>query len=76
MNRGNGPVIIGVLLQDKNDYEGLLDRVLLTRAIFQLMIIKPYTHYLFKKSSRMMREPFLYYSLLICYSNSLFWNSV
>lgn len=27
MNRGNGPVIIGVLLQDKNDYEGLLDRV-------------------------------------------------
>ncbi|EAF3662769.1 threonine ammonia-lyase [Listeria monocytogenes] len=27
VNRGNGPVIIGVLLQDKNDYEGLLDRV-------------------------------------------------
>ncbi|EFR2859660.1 threonine ammonia-lyase [Listeria monocytogenes] len=26
-NRGNGPVIIGVLLQDKNDYEGLLERV-------------------------------------------------
>ncbi|EAG1156737.1 threonine ammonia-lyase, partial [Listeria monocytogenes] len=24
VNRGNGPVIIGVLLQDKNDYEGLL----------------------------------------------------
>lgn len=27
VNRGNGPVIIGVLLQDKNDYEGLLERV-------------------------------------------------
>ncbi|RJY79381.1 threonine ammonia-lyase [Listeria monocytogenes] len=27
VNRGNGPVIIGVLLQDKKDYEGLLDRV-------------------------------------------------
>ncbi|EBD1473477.1 threonine ammonia-lyase [Listeria monocytogenes] len=27
VNRGNGPVIIGVLLQNKNDYEGLLDRV-------------------------------------------------
>ncbi|WP_187999246.1 threonine ammonia-lyase [Listeria marthii] len=27
VNRGNGPVIIGVLLQDRNDYEGLLDRV-------------------------------------------------
>ncbi|EAD1188483.1 threonine ammonia-lyase [Listeria monocytogenes] len=27
VNRGNGPVIIGVLLQDKNDYDGLLDRV-------------------------------------------------
>lgn len=27
VNRGNGPVIIGVLLQDKNDYERLLDRV-------------------------------------------------
>lgn len=27
VNRGNGPVIIGVLLQDKNDYKGLLDRV-------------------------------------------------
>ncbi|MCG3316997.1 threonine ammonia-lyase [Listeria monocytogenes] len=27
VNRGNGPVIIGVLLQDKNDYEGLLGRV-------------------------------------------------
>ncbi|EAC8501738.1 threonine ammonia-lyase [Listeria monocytogenes] len=27
VNRGNGPVIIGVLLQDKNDYEGLLNRV-------------------------------------------------
>ncbi|EDO1366109.1 threonine ammonia-lyase [Listeria monocytogenes] len=27
VNRGNGPVIIGVLLQDKNDYAGLLDRV-------------------------------------------------
>lgn len=27
VNRGNGPVIIGVLLQDKNDYEGLLKRV-------------------------------------------------
>lgn len=27
VNRGNGPVIIGILLQDKNDYEGLLDRV-------------------------------------------------
>ncbi|HHX9888921.1 TPA: threonine ammonia-lyase [Listeria monocytogenes] len=27
VNRGNGSVIIGVLLQDKNDYEGLLDRV-------------------------------------------------
>lgn len=27
VNRGNGPVIIGVLLQDRDDYEGLLDRV-------------------------------------------------
>lgn len=27
VNRGNGPVIIGVLLQDKNDYEGLLERI-------------------------------------------------
>lgn len=27
VNRGNGPVIFGVLLQDKKDYEGLLDRV-------------------------------------------------
>ncbi|EAE7290822.1 threonine ammonia-lyase [Listeria monocytogenes] len=27
VNRGNGPVIIGVLLQDKNDYEGLIERV-------------------------------------------------
>ncbi|KET08369.1 threonine ammonia-lyase [Listeria monocytogenes] len=27
VNRGNGPVIIGVLLQNKNDYEGLLERV-------------------------------------------------
>lgn len=27
VNRGNGPVIIGVLLPDKKDYEGLLDRV-------------------------------------------------
>ncbi|HAC3669607.1 TPA: threonine ammonia-lyase [Listeria monocytogenes] len=27
VNRGNVPVIIGVLLQDKNDYEGLLERV-------------------------------------------------
>ncbi|HBK0028278.1 TPA: threonine ammonia-lyase [Listeria monocytogenes] len=27
VNRGNGSVIIGVLLQDKNDYEGLLERV-------------------------------------------------
>ncbi|EUJ28454.1 threonine dehydratase [Listeria cornellensis FSL F6-0969] len=27
MNRNQGPVIIGVLLQDPNDYEKLLERI-------------------------------------------------